>query len=214
VDVRELRPGLWRWTANHPEWTSESEWPQEVGCVYYEGPDAVVLVDPLVPPDDAARFYEHLDGDVERAARPVAIFLTVFWHHRSCAELAERYGARVWVHARDFRSTVEHVPTELVEPYELGEPLPGGVDALDADRKNEVLLWLREPRALVAGDVLLGTDDGRVSICPESWLDGQTREEVRETLREALELPVELLLLAHGAPIVEDAHAALERALA
>src|SRR5205085_1253679 len=38
VRVQEVAPGLWRWTALHPEWKPEEGWDQEVGCVYYEGP--------------------------------------------------------------------------------------------------------------------------------------------------------------------------------
>jgi len=42
VQVSEIAPGLWRWTAYHEELR------QDVGCVYVEAPDAVCLVDPLV----------------------------------------------------------------------------------------------------------------------------------------------------------------------
>ncbi len=69
MDVEQIAEGLWRWTARHPEWRPDADWPPDVGCVYYEGPDAVVLVDPLVPQDDADRFWAALDRDVERAAR-------------------------------------------------------------------------------------------------------------------------------------------------
>ncbi len=44
MQVQQITPGLWRWTAWHPEWK------EDVGCVYYEGHDAIVLIDPLVPP--------------------------------------------------------------------------------------------------------------------------------------------------------------------
>ena len=52
VEAQELRAGLWRWTAPHPEWQEGDSWPQEVGSVYAELPDALVLVDPLVPADE------------------------------------------------------------------------------------------------------------------------------------------------------------------
>jgi glyoxylase-like metal-dependent hydrolase (beta-lactamase superfamily II) len=97
--VQKIKPGLWRWTALHPEWTSEEEWGEEVGCLYQETEDAVTLIDPLIPPEDSARFLEALDRDVARAARPVHILITIFWHARSAATLVERYpGTRVWVH--------------------------------------------------------------------------------------------------------------------
>ena len=71
----ELAPGLWRWTAPHPNWREGADWEQEVGCVYYEAPDATVLIDPLVPPE-RERFFEALDRDVERRGLPVSILLT------------------------------------------------------------------------------------------------------------------------------------------
>ena len=43
MQVVRVADGLWRWTAYHEEWRDE------VGCVYYEAPDAIVLIDPLVP---------------------------------------------------------------------------------------------------------------------------------------------------------------------
>ena len=94
MDVHRIAPGLWRWTAYHEEWR------KDVGCVYLETDDATVLFDPLVPPEDSERFLEYLDADVERAASPVHIVLTIYWHVRSSAELAKRYGAEVWAPAR------------------------------------------------------------------------------------------------------------------
>ena len=43
VDVLEIAPGLWRWTAYHEEWK------EDVGCTFVETDDGVVLIDPLVP---------------------------------------------------------------------------------------------------------------------------------------------------------------------
>jgi glyoxylase-like metal-dependent hydrolase (beta-lactamase superfamily II) len=214
VDVQQLRPGLWRWTANHPDWTAEEDWPQEVASYYYEAPDAVLLIDPLVPGDDADRFYEHLDADVKRAARPVAILLSIFWHHRSSPELAERYDATIWMDARQFQRLVDRVPAERLEEYEVGATLPGGVQTIAAGRKNDVVFWIPAIKALAAGDILLGTGDGGVTVCPDSWLGPEDPTEVRASLQALLELPVELLLVGHGGAVVDDAHAALERALA
>src|SRR5919109_536672 len=106
--VQELSHGLWRWTGLHPEWTPDSPgpegWEQEVGCVYYKAPTAVVLVDPLVPPEDSERFWAALDRDVARAGRPVTVVLTVPWHARSTEEILERYGG-----TRDLPAGVEEL---------------------------------------------------------------------------------------------------------
>src|SRR2546423_5774093 len=97
MEVQELRPGLWRWTAAHPEWEHAESWGPEVGSVYAELPEAVVLVDPLVPADDAEeRFWAALDRDVERLGRPVYVLLTVHWHERSVEAVLARYKATLW----------------------------------------------------------------------------------------------------------------------
>ena len=190
--VQEVAPGLWRWTGLHPDWTPASAgpegWDQEVGCVYYEAPDAVVLVDPLAPPEDEERFWAALDSDVERTGKPVRVLLTVSFHERSSEAVAKRYGAA------------------------KGESLPAGVEAHAATAGEETVYWLPEHRALVFGDAILGAGDG-VRLCPESWLDG-TLAQLKEELRPLLELPVERLLVSHGEPVLQDGHAALARVLA
>jgi glyoxylase-like metal-dependent hydrolase (beta-lactamase superfamily II) len=197
MEVEKLAPGLWRWTARHPEWRPDADWPEDVGCVYFEGPDAVVLIDPLVPTDDAERFWVALDRDVERAGRSVVALRTVHWHHRSIDEVVRRYpGARAWT-------------------AQSQDVLPAGVEAYAVERADETLFWLPEHRALVSGDVLLGTEEGGVRVCPDSWLPKQvTGEAFRTSLRFLLELPVELVLVSHGQPVLENGRAALAAALA
>ena len=84
VKVDEFAPGLWRWTADLGG--------REVGCVYYETPDAVVLIDPVVP-DEAERFLRALDRDVERLGVRVAIVCTSDERAAAAAPLVTRYGA-------------------------------------------------------------------------------------------------------------------------
>ena len=61
--VQEIEPGLWRWTGRHPDWTDDENWDPEVGCVYHETAEAVLLIDPLVPPEDTARPAERSLGN-------------------------------------------------------------------------------------------------------------------------------------------------------
>lgn len=197
MEVQRIAEGLWRWTTAHPDWRDGDDWEREVGCVYWEAEDAVVLVDPLVPSEESerARFLEALDRDVARLGRPVAIVLTCAWHERSAAELAARYGARVRGAGREAGS------------------LPRGVVAYEIAVARESVYWLADARAVVPGDALLGTEDG-VTLCPESWLErpGGHARLVTE-LAPLLELPVERVLTSHGAPVLTDARAALQRAL-
>jgi glyoxylase-like metal-dependent hydrolase (beta-lactamase superfamily II) len=197
VEVQRIAEGLWHWTAPHPDWTVGADWDRDVGCVYWEADDAVVLVDPLVPSDepDRQRFLEALDRDVARVGRPVAILLTCEWHVRSTSELAERYRACV------------------VEPR-TADALPGSARAFAAEVAEEVVYWLPGARAVVPGDTLLGTDDG-VTLCPASWLEGRGGlGELARELAPLLELPVERVLTSHGPPMLADGRDALARALA
>ena len=83
-----------------------------------------------------------LDRDVERAGGGVHVLLTVFWHVRSTAEVAERYRARTWVPAtaRAPRSTRRGVP--VTDPFRPGDALPGGIEAFATARSNEVVYWI------------------------------------------------------------------------
>jgi glyoxylase-like metal-dependent hydrolase (beta-lactamase superfamily II) len=190
--VQEVAAGLWRWTGLHPDWKPEDAgpegWEQEVGCVYYESPDAVVLVDPLVPPEDEDRFWRALDRDVERAGKPVRILLTVSWHGRSAEAIAARYSA-----ATD------------------GE-LPSGVESRALTAGEETAYWIPAHGALVFGDAVLGAQDG-VRLCPESWLNG-TLAQLKDELRPLLDLPVERVLVSHGEPVLRGSRAALRGAVA
>ena len=216
MDVQEIGPGLWRWTAPHPEWTPGTEWPELVGSLYWEAPDAVVLVDPLVPTDepDRDRFWRALDRDVEHAGRPVHVLVTLFWHTRSSGEVVERYGARLWA-PRGGRAPIERRAGTVTDVYRPGDELPGGVVAYPAPRRTEVLFWIPAHGAVVPGDTLLGDGAGGVRLCPESWSSaGRGHHHLRETLRPLLELPIERILVSHGDPVFTNGREALARALA
>jgi hypothetical protein len=62
----ELRPGLWTWTGEHPEWTPEMTWGPEVRSYALRLGGMTVLFDPVEPAPPAD-----------------AILLTVPWHRRS-----------------------------------------------------------------------------------------------------------------------------------
>jgi len=208
MEVLSVASGLWRWTGFHEEWK------EEVGCVYYEAPDALVLIDPLVPSEDEERFWTALDRDIERADRPVHVLVTVYWHTRSTKEIVERYGAQVWAPSRA-RAAVARRAGKVTDPFRPDDLLPGGVDALATARSSEVVFWLPQHGTLVPGDVLLGDGAGGIRLCPASWLpQGVGQGKLRESLQPLLTLPVERVLLSHGTPLLAGARATLARALA
>lgn len=200
MELRELRPGLWRWTAFHEEWN------QTVGSVAYEAEDALVLIDPLL--EDG----KEVDALVRRASGPVFVLVTLYYHTRSAAEAARRYDARVMAPARGLAAVRRRAA--VAEPFGPGAELPGGVQALPTARSSEVVYWIPAHRALVAGDVLLGDEHGGVRLCPASWLpESKSVADLAATLRPALELPIARVLVSHGEPVLRGGRAALERAL-
>jgi hypothetical protein len=68
--MEELRPGLWTWTGEHPEWTPELTWGPEVRSYAVQIEEIRVLIDPVLP-----------------APRADAVLLTVPWHRRDTDEL-------------------------------------------------------------------------------------------------------------------------------
>jgi len=140
--VHELRPGLWTWTASHPDWTSpEHGWGPVVRSYALDAGAVFVLVDPLAPPPLVEEF---------AAGKEAIVVLTVLDHERSAAECVERLGARVYApHA-----VVAELATTATG-YAAGDALPGGVEACTGFWPNEATLWLARHRALVTGDVLI-----------------------------------------------------------
>jgi hypothetical protein len=197
--VEELRRGLWRWTTRHPDWEPEPEpespadWPAEVGSVAYEAPDAFLLIDPLVAADET---WTTLDERVERHGRPVVVLTTLKFHRRSRDEVVAHYGAST---SRARRN------------------LPQGVETVRIRGAGETMVWLPEHGVLVPGDRLLGDGRGGLRLCPESWLrylqSGISAADLRDALRPLLDLPVELVLVSHGEPVLAGGRAALERTL-
>lgn len=191
----ELRPGLWRWTAPHPEWHpfnadgTPTGWSREVGCVLYESDATVVFIDPLAPAQDAAAFWRWAD---ERCGgRAVSVLETIAYHRRSREQMIARYGA--------------------------GTVAPSTVVAQPLARFAETVYWIPASRALVPGDCLIGTGAGELSLCPQSWIDelapGRTLTELRDALAPLCELEAELVLVSHGEPARHDGAGALARAL-
>ncbi len=195
----ELRPGLWRWTAHHEEWK------KEVASVAVVGDDDLVLIDPLLVGDQWHRLQAGLGG------RTLHVLLTIHWHARSAAEVASRFpGARVWAHSRNRAAIARRVA--ITDVFRTGDPLPVGLVAIEARPRSEVLLWEPRSRALIAGDALLGDGERGEGLhtCPAGWLPQSTDlADLRRSLRPALDLPVELILPSHGAPVLTDAGRAL-----
>jgi hypothetical protein len=195
--MEQIAPGLWRWTAPHPEWVpgaerdSPDDWDQYVGSVLYEHVDAAVFIDPLVPVDEE-RFWSW--ADEHAVGRGVVVLTTLGPHRRSRERVVQRYGAST--------SRAKH-------------NLPAGVQSIVLRGARETMFWLPEHRTLIPGDRILGAADGGLRLCPESWLNWVrvNRGELRAMLMPLLELPIERVLVSHGEPVLSGGAEALRSCL-
>jgi Metallo-beta-lactamase superfamily len=197
--ILNVRPGVWHWQAEHPEWNAPEGWDEErVSSYAIDDGQRLLLFDPLALPD------EILDLASNREA---IIVLTCPWHRRDAPALAEQHGWPIHVPPPD---PADPDPVQGTV-FRAGERLPVGVSAYLGMEPNDLLLWVDGHRTLVAGDTLL--DRGQGLVFPLDWADRGTGEppgKILERLRELLELPIELVLPTHGAPADR---AALEGAL-
>jgi hypothetical protein len=209
--MQEVRPGVWHWQAPHPDWTADERWPQEVSSYAIELGDEFVLFDPLSVPD-------------ELRERATTVVLTAPYHERDAR------GLGLPVHTPPADTWQDWVEKFGVDPDQVrgmesddlawlrageGEghfhgpgPWPIGIEAYAGREDNDLVLWLPALNAIVTGDSLSDFGDG-LGI----QLGGRehvTRDDVAQRLRPLLDLPVELVLPAHGEP---TDRAALERAL-
>lgn len=198
--MRELQRGLWWWETVHPEWTEKdaatADWGPEVSSYAFDDGERLLLIDPTTPPSPVADL---------AAERETVIVLTCPWHERDTRSLAERFSASVFSPPPDSGND----NPLAAQVFAAGDRLPIGVEAFPGMEPNDLVLWIESSRALVAGDTLI--DRGKGFEFPADWANkGVPPEQILETLRPLLELPVEFVLPTHGAP---TDRAALERAL-
>jgi hypothetical protein len=142
-----------------------------------------VFFDPLVPDE----LWPALDAEVKDSGKPVVVLTTIYFHERSRDDVARRYGGRLGGDA-------------------------SGVRAFSAERADEVAYWLEGPRAVVFGDAVLGDNAGGLRITP--WArNAEGLEKTRRALLPLLDLPVEVVLPAHGDAVLSNGREALARAL-
>jgi glyoxylase-like metal-dependent hydrolase (beta-lactamase superfamily II) len=193
MDIREIAPGLCYWTAPHPAWGGAPDWPEAVGCVYLEGTDAIVLIDPLIPEDERDEFWAFIDSAADRLGLPLAVLLTAPWHRRSSALVADRYGTRVWS---------QQSPVRLPAGVEVF--VPAGV------AEGQVAFFLRAHRALVVAEIFIGVDGG-LRVCPSPATTDLDAFDM--SLRGLLELPIDRVLVSHGEPVLQDGRERIAEAL-
>jgi hypothetical protein len=147
---------------------------------------------------------------VHTAGGCAAIVRTCWWHERSTDAARTRYGCEVWAREPSPGAPAVHVD----RPVGAAARLPGGLQVFSVVRDDELAVWLPDQRALVFGDVMVRSDAGALSMCPESWV---TRTGGHPALRGSLERllvhDAEHVLVSHGPLVLGGGHDALARAI-
>jgi hypothetical protein len=197
----ELAPGLWHWTA------FRTTIGQTVHSAYDER--SRTLIDPMLPDEGLDWFAEH--GPPER------IVLVNRHHLRHSARFVERFGCSVHCHEAGLWDLYD-APVR-VQPFRFGDELTPGIVAhrVASICPEETGLYVAgatdDAGALAVADGLLRRDDGELSFMPD-FLLGDDPDHVKRGLADAYlqlaeTLDFDVLLLAHGNPLVGGAREAL-----
>jgi hypothetical protein len=198
--MNEIGPGLWHWTARHPHIGSEVS-------SYYLLSERV-LIDPLIPPEGIEWF--------DQNGAPEHVLLTNRHHDRDSWRLHEAFGCTVHCVRNGLYELDGRGP---VEAFDFGDELPGGVvvHEVDAICPDETALHITGHGALACADGVVRFRAGdELAFVPDSLMDEpeDTKRGLREAYERLLDLDFDLLLLAHGQPVVGGGRDALRKFVA
>jgi hypothetical protein len=209
----QLAANLHRWTTPHPLWREGYDddaggWPRDVASHVYVKDGTATITDPQAGEDDA-ELWAFLADRTEGAQR-IVVALTASWHRRSSGAVIERYGGEIRLHRFAADEPVMR-DLEPIRPFDSDGEIAPGVEALliGGYDSGEVVYWLPEHGALVAGEVFQGRPDG-LRIGPDPYL--VSRDALYAWIRHLDRLPVTLVLPAHGPP-APDGPDVIRRAL-
>jgi glyoxylase-like metal-dependent hydrolase (beta-lactamase superfamily II) len=201
----EVAPGVWRWTARHPEW-HPGEFGAEVAAWAVRQGGGTVLIDPILPDGAAEALDEVVEGEV-------AIPITIPYHARDSEAAAARWNGTILGHAAVAKRLNSTAAFREVAP---GDALPLGlsVHRIGNPRRQEAPVLIPDAAALAVGDAIVGVDGGlRVWVFgsrDERWY----RKRLIPSLEPLLELDFDRVLTTHGAPVLSGGREALAAAFA
>jgi glyoxylase-like metal-dependent hydrolase (beta-lactamase superfamily II) len=189
--MRELTPGIWHWTATHPN--------LGVDVSSYWLPELKLLLDPIAVPDEVE--------DVE------CVLLSCRHHVRDSLEAAERFDATVQAPRPGMHDYDDDTP---IQPYDFSTGLLGGevtahqVGGLSPD---ETALHIPSVQALCIADGAIRYGD-ELHFVPDRYMDDpeQDKADLKRGFGElADQLDFDVLLLAHGTPYPSGGRDALRK---
>jgi hypothetical protein len=193
--VIEIAPGVWHWTARRERIGAD------VSSYYLEAER--IVIDPMIPREGLKWFEQH--------GTPRHAVLSNRHHDRDAWQLREAFGCAIHCISNGVYELEGRGP---VAAFEFGDELPGGivVHEVDAICPDETALHIPRHRALVCADGVVRWHGGdQLQFVPDSLMDEpeRTKQGLRDAYRRLLELDFDLLLLAHGEPVVGSAREAL-----
>lgn len=155
----------------------------------------LVLVDPIRLTEEA------LVELTERHGPPVQILLTSGNHERDSAWYVERFGCPVLAHPDalpELTHPAEGTLRENTEPF-----CSCRVIELPGAAAGEVALYLEERHSLILGDIVINLESFGFNLLPDKYATNP--KQMRQSLRQLLELKVRTIAFAHGTPITSKA---------
>jgi hypothetical protein len=197
--MEEIAPGIWHWTTKHPKIGVDVS-------SYLLEPEGVVL-DPMVPEEGIEWFAEH--------GPPSHVVLTNRHHDRDAAQFVDAYGTTVHVVREGLH---EYEDKDLaVEAFDFGDELPGGLKAHEVGVicPDEAAVEIPRANAVAIADGAMNYTGGELHFVPDEYI-GDDPDAIKAGLREAYarladDVEPEILLIAHGAPVVGGGADALRR---
>jgi hypothetical protein len=193
--MEELLPGIWHWTATHPNTGSEVS-------SYWVRPSRAVI-DALLPDEGAEPFREE---------PPERVLLSNRHHLRHAERFAEEFGSVIEC-SKPGLHEFENGPG--VQGFDFGEEVAPGIEALEVGAicPDESALLIRDAGALSIADGIRHYD-GEMDFFADRLLGDDpegVKAGLRESYRRLLDLDFDNLLFAHGDPLIGGGKEALRR---
>ena len=195
--MKEIAPGIFHWTAVHPNIG------MEVSSYFLAG--SGTLVDPMTPDEGI----EWFDGE---GRRPQRVVLTNRHHLRDAERFAAAYAIPILCHEAGLH---EFSGGPAVKGFAWGEQLADGVVALEVGAICDEESALR----IDSGDGFLSVADAVMNYAglgfvPDEHLGDDpeaTKTAIRAAYERLLDEPFDSILLAHGDPVLGGGKEALRR---
>jgi hypothetical protein len=189
-----VRSGLFHWQGYEPEVKCDCS---STAIVTEAG---LIFIDPIPLTDAASR-----DLVAESFSAPAAVVLTSGNHQRESLALAKRFGIPVFA--------PEGAGDDIIadEEFRPGDPVAGMESiALPGFGPGETA-FLHEG-ALIFGDALINLEPEGLRLLPEKYREN--KKQSFRSLKALTQLKPQVLLFAHGHPIIQNAATRLSGCLA